>query len=97
MNPQRLTPRYIIKTAKVKEKILKTAREKESYTREPSKGSADFSDQCKFCRPKGSGMIYLKCCNEETYSLGYSTHQGCSELKERESFPDKQKLRVHQY
>ena len=48
MNPIRPTPRHIIiKTAKVKERILKAAREKQSvnYKRTPIRLSADFSTE----------------------------------------------------
>ena len=37
MNTHRSTPRHIIKMAKVKERFLKAAGEKELFTREPYK------------------------------------------------------------
>ena len=48
LNPKRPTPRHIIiKTAKVKERILKAAREKQrlGYTGTPIRLSADFSTE----------------------------------------------------
>ena len=49
LNPNRPTPRHIIKTAKVsdKERILKAAREKQSvnYKGTPTRLSADFSTE----------------------------------------------------
>ena len=62
MNPNRPMPRHtIIKMAKDKEKILKTAREKQSmnYKGTPVRLLADFSIET--LRPEGSGKIYLKC------------------------------------
>ena len=61
MNPSRHTPRHIIiKMAKVKERILKAAREKQSinYKGTPIRLSADFSTET--LRPEWSGKIYLK-------------------------------------
>ena len=69
---------------KVKERILKAAREKKSHTQgNPYKAISWF-----FCRnfekPEGSSMIYLKCWKGKTYNLGYSTQQDYhSELKDR--------------
>ena len=62
-NTRRNTPRHILtKLTKIKfkEKILKAAREKQKITYKgiPIRLSADL--QQKFCRPKGSGSIYLK-------------------------------------
>ena len=47
MNPNRPSPRHIIKMAKVKERILKTAREKQrvNYKGTPIRLSADFSTE----------------------------------------------------
>ena len=62
MNPNRPTPRHIIKMTKVKDKerILKVAREKQrvSYKGTPRRLLADFS--AATFRPEGSGMIYSK-------------------------------------
>ena len=46
--------------AKVKERILKAAREKQrvNYKGTPIRLSADFSKET--CRPEGSGKIYSK-------------------------------------
>ena len=65
MNPQRPTPRYtVIKTAKVKELILKKARERwVAYQGDPIRRSADFSATSQArrdCSPS------LKCCKKGT-------------------------------
>ena len=61
MNPKRSTPRHINKMAKVKERILKAAREKQRVTYRGAliRLSADFSEE--FFRPEGRDMICLKC------------------------------------
>ena len=45
LNPKRPTPRHIIKTAKVKERILKAAKQKQrvNYKQSPIRLSANFS------------------------------------------------------
>ena len=61
INLKRSTPRHIvIEMAKIKERILKAAREKKHviYKGTPIRLSADF--QKKPCRPEGSSTIYLK-------------------------------------
>ena len=60
--PRRNTPRHILiklTKIKVKEKMLKAAREKKEITYKGTliRLSAEF--QQKLCRPKESGMIYL--------------------------------------
>ena len=52
--------------AKVKERILKGAREKQRATNKGSsiRLSVDFLQ--KLCRPEGSGMMYLKCLKWKT-------------------------------
>ena len=60
-NPKRPTPSsIIIKMAKVKERILKAARDKQRII---YKGTPYKVVSCFFGRnmPLGSGMIYLKC------------------------------------
>ena len=60
MNPNRSTSRYIIiKMAKVKERILKAARDKQrvNYKGTSIRLSADFS--VEIYRPEGDGMIHL--------------------------------------
>ena len=60
MNPYTPTSRCIIKRAKVKERILKLAREKqESHTRELSE-AYQLIFLHKLCRSEGSGMIRFK-------------------------------------
>ena len=58
LNPNRTTPRHIIiKMAKVKERMLKAAREKQSskYKGTPIRLSADFSTET--LQVRGSGKI----------------------------------------
>ena len=60
MNPNRSTSRYIIiKMAKVKERSLKAARDKQrvNYKGTSIRLSADFS--VEIYRPEGDGMIHL--------------------------------------
>ena len=63
LNTNRPTPRHIIiKMAKVKEKILKAAREKQIIKYKgppPIRLSDDFSTET--LQPEGSDKIYLKC------------------------------------
>ena len=68
MNPKRSKPRYIIfKMSKSKDevRVLKTVIDKQTkkklvtYKGTPVSLSANFS--AKFCGPKWSDMIYLKC------------------------------------
>ena len=48
----------------------------------------------KLYKPEGNGMIYLKWWKWRTYNQEYSTQQDPpSDLMEKSSFPDKQKLR----
>lgn len=62
MSPERVTPRYIvIKMVKDKDRILKSAKEKQliSYKGNPIRSSADF--QQKIYRLEGSSRKYVKC------------------------------------
>ena len=60
---------------KLKERILKAAREKQSvnYKGTPIRLSADFSTET--LQARGSGKIYLKCWKEKICSLEYSIQQ----------------------
>ena len=86
INPKRPTPSsIIIKMAKVKERILKAAREKQRaiYKGTPYKVVSWFFSRNM---PLGSGMIYLKCWRKKPYNLEYSTEQSyLSELKDRQN------------
>ena len=87
MSPNRPTPRcIIIKMAKVKQRILKAAREKHIksktlITRELTSLSADFFTE--MLQAKGSDKIYSKPWKVKAYNLGYSTQQVYLEQKER--------------
>ena len=62
MSPERVTPRYIvIKMVKDKDRILKSAKEKQliSYKGNPIRSPADF--QQKIYRLEGSSRKYVKC------------------------------------
>ena len=80
LNPNRTTPRHvIIKMAKVKERILKAAREKQStnYKGTPIRLSADFSTETLQARREWQdifkGMKGKKICNLE-YSIQQEYH-----------------------
>ena len=66
LNPRRNTLRYILiklTEIKLKEKILKAAREKQqvTYKGNPICFTTDLSAETEtFCRPEGNGRIYLK-------------------------------------
>ena len=87
INPRRNTPKHIlIKLTKIKlkEKILKAAREKQkiTYKRIPIRYQLIF--QQKLCKPEGSGRIYLKSWRRKNYSQDYATQQGShSDLMEK--------------
>ena len=66
------TSRHITKMAKVKERILKAAREKQSVTRQALQGCQLISLQ-KLCRLEGSGNDIFKVQKAETCNLGYFT------------------------
>ena len=94
INPNRPTPRHIIrKMAKVKERILKAAREKQrvNYKRTPIKLSADFSTEMLQHRREWQNIFkILKGKNLQLrilYPARLSLRTG-----ERKNFSDKQKL-----
>ena len=61
INPRRNTPRHIlIKLSKIKEKILKAAREKQQITHKGIPIRLTANVQQKRCKPEGSGRTYLK-------------------------------------
>ena len=61
INPIRNTPRQVIKLTKIKDKLLKTTREKRQITHKgkPIILSADFSTETLWARRDGT--IYSKC------------------------------------
>ena len=62
LNPNRPTPRHIIiKMAKVKERILKAAREKQSFNYKGTPIGYQLISLQKHYRPGGNGKRYLKC------------------------------------
>ena len=76
MNPNRFTSRHIIlKMAKVKERILNAAREKQrvSYKGTSIRLSDDFSIET--LQARRSGIIYSKSRKGKTFNLGYYTQQ----------------------
>ena len=102
MNPSRSTSRRIVvKMAKVKERILKAAREKHIKSKTLITGelmslSTDFFTE--MLQAKGSDKIYSNSWKVKAYNLGYSTQQGYNlEQKERERISQTETKRIQQY
>ena len=99
MNPKRPTIRYIItKMAKVKERILKAAREKQrvTYKGTPISLPADFSAETLQSRKEWHDIFKVLKIKNLKPRIHY-TESLSFRIREIKSFPDKQKLRVHQY
>ena len=96
MTPNRLTPKHIIiKMKKVKERILKTAREKQrvSYKGTPIKLSADFSTETLQARREWHNIFkVLKGKNLQPRIL-YPARLSFRIEVEIKNFSDKQKLK----
>ena len=91
MNPNRPTPRHIIiKMAKVKEIILKTAREKErvTYKRTPIRLPADFSAKSLQARRKWHDIFKVLKGKTQQPRIFYSARLSFRNKGEMKKFSD---------
>ena len=96
INPRKNTPRHIlIKLTKIKEKILKAAREKKqiTYKGTPIRLSADFSTETLQARRGWHGILNLMKGKNLQPRLLYPARLSFRFEGEIKTFTDKQKLR----
>ena len=98
MNPNRTTPRHtIIKMAKVKERILKAAREKQSINYEgmPIRLSADFSTETLEARREWQDIFKVPKGKNLQNRILYAARTAFKIEGEIKNFPNKQKLKEY--